>query len=333
MPLTTQCPNCGVVLTLPDGAEGRRLRCPKCDHRFQAGGGAAGGGEPKRPSSSSGTHRPTSSLLLSTRHDEPGMPQADRDLREAFAPDLLLGEDRPASKAEPAKPKTNPAGPIADAGSLFADDPPTQRPRGPRAEDRSKPRRCPSCGSVVPAGMSLCNRCGLDLDTGRRTQIDEMLEDVLPPPAKPGPPLSVSILGGVVLVASLAMAVVALVQTLRPEVTRWGYLALAVVGAYGAYAAVQFLRMKSARLLLVALLLGGLIDVIALIGLPIYEANVPPAAAEVFAPVGPGDEDLPKFQNPADRLDRRRVNWGIAVLLLDAGAIFALMTPEIRRHF
>src|SRR5689334_22095489 len=37
MLITTQCPHCGVVLNLPEGAQGRRLRCPKCSSKFYSG--------------------------------------------------------------------------------------------------------------------------------------------------------------------------------------------------------------------------------------------------------------------------------------------------------
>ena len=33
---TIQCPQCGVVLNLPEDAEGKRLKCPKCANKFAA---------------------------------------------------------------------------------------------------------------------------------------------------------------------------------------------------------------------------------------------------------------------------------------------------------
>src|SRR4051812_38484747 len=38
MARTIHCLHCGVSLTLPDQAEGRRVRCPKCGGRFQVAG-------------------------------------------------------------------------------------------------------------------------------------------------------------------------------------------------------------------------------------------------------------------------------------------------------
>src|SRR4051795_2010122 len=42
MPRTIQCNHCGVVLNVPDGAEGRRLKCPKCGVKFAIGSGGVG---------------------------------------------------------------------------------------------------------------------------------------------------------------------------------------------------------------------------------------------------------------------------------------------------
>ncbi len=82
----------------------------------------------------------------------------------------MLSEDLPPSF--PSKGK----GPApADALALFQDEPKQNRkPKG--AEARAKARRCPSCGGVVGIGMSLCNTCGLDLDTGKRVAPLEIFE-------------------------------------------------------------------------------------------------------------------------------------------------------------
>lgn len=327
MSQTTQCPNCGVVLTLPEGAEKRRLKCPKCSTRFELGGHAP---KPGSSPSNPGGPRPASSLLLRARQDEPGVPTADRDLRETFAPDLLFGEEKPHSppKADPGQGSRPRTGDIANAADLFRDDetkPPTRR--GPSAEARSRPRRCPACGSVVPAGMSLCGSCGLDLDTGLRTRLDEILDEAPPPPPPAGPPLVVSLLGGLTLLASGILTVLALVSSFRPGASATGFLSLAVVGVFGTYASVQFLRMKSSKLLLIALMLGAAIDTVALIGLPVYEANNTVRVQEA----GPGDEV--EIENVASRLDVERLKLGILILLVDAGAILVLMSPAVRKHF
>jgi hypothetical protein len=327
MSQTTQCPSCGVVLTLPDGAEARRLKCPKCGNRFVIGEGKP----PSNRPSSSGSHRPASSLLLKPPHDDPGVPTADRDLRDTFAPDLLFGEEKPSSppKGIPSKNSAPPPGDIGDAAALLQeDDLPSTRRRGPSAADRAQSRRCPTCGSVVPAGMSLCGRCGLDLDTGQRTQIDDILEAVAPPRRPTGPPLIITLLGGLALVASLALTVVALVKSARPDATQGGYLSLALVGGFGIYAAVQFLRLKSAKLLLVALMLGALVNTVALIGLPLYQAFTSVRIVEGTAPL-----EAVQIENVTSRLDVNRLRTGIFILLLDAAAMIAVVSPPVRKHF
>jgi hypothetical protein len=321
-----------VVLTLPDGAEERRLKCPKCGTRFRSVAGGMG-----RPESSGAQSRPASAptITLKTGQDEPGVPTAEHDLRETFAPDLLFGEGqekKPAAK--PSQPASGgAAGDIADAAALFAGDEPKPGRRGPTAEARSKPRRCPSCSSVVPAGMSLCNRCGLDLDSGRRTVLDEILEPAPPPPAPAGPPLPIAVLGGVVLIASLALGLLALVESMRPGASQGGFLSLAAIGFFGVYAAVQFLRLRSARLILIALMLGAVINVIALIALPIYRANSAPPTQATPGAITLDDEDRPKFENVASRLDVAKLKWGIAILVAEAGAMIYLLSPSVKRLF
>ena len=74
------------------------------------------------------------------------------------------------------------------------------------AEARARARRCPTCGGVVPAGMSLCNTCGLNLETGQRVDLDE---DLAPAPVirTAGTPMGVSIIGGLGFLGSIILAV------------------------------------------------------------------------------------------------------------------------------
>jgi hypothetical protein len=316
-----------VVLNLPGEVAGKRLRCPHCQQRFfmgPKGPSAAGGSEPKGG--------PASSLLLTERSSEPEMPRADRDLRDTFSPDLLLGEDRPQRRSLPA-----PA-PAAkdDAAALFDDDGAPPRPRKSGAEARSKARRCPTCGWVVPAGMSLCDRCGLDLETGQRHVMDELLDDM--PEVGSGaslPPIGVLVIGGLAFLGGVLSAVAAAVYASRPEAMRLGYMSLALIGIFGAYAAVQFLRGRSLKLLVVALLLGMLINIVGLIVLPIYEASAPGPLATQEMHVTPGDEDMPRLTRMTERVDREmwKVTWGIGVTLLIAGALVYLATGDVRRYF
>jgi hypothetical protein len=267
--------------------------------------------------------------MLRPTHDEPGVPTADRDLRETFAPELLFGEDKPASspKVGATKPPGQ-GGEIGDAAALFQEDEPGgPRRRGPSAAGRAQSRRCPACGSVVPAGMSLCGRCGLDLDTGLRTQLDEILEEA-PPPRPSGPPLAIALLGGLVLVTSLALTVLALVESSRPGASQVGFLSLAAVGGFGIYAAVQFLRLKSVRLLFAALMLGGVIGAIGLIALPLYRGFTSDRGVPGAAPL-----EAIEIENVASRIDVNRLKTGIVLLLLDAAALISLLTPPVKKHF
>src|SRR5205814_5540833 len=98
----------------------------------------------------------------------------------------------------------------ADALALFEEKKsPARRPTG--AEARSKSRRCPTCGGVVPIGMSICGRCGLDLDTGSRVQLDD---DLVPEarPRAPSAPLPVSVIAIVSLLGSLIMGIYSTLQ-------------------------------------------------------------------------------------------------------------------------
>src|SRR5262249_44903377 len=147
---------------------------------------------------------------------------------------------------------------VSDALALFNDRPTAPR-RKTGAEARAQARRCPTCGGVVPQGMSLCQTCGLDLETGTRIAFDD---DLSPPPAPQGPsiPLPVAIVGGVCAALSAVLTIAALV--------RWqqgapGMLYFVPVAGFGVYAAVQFLRLKSVKMLLAALTLGAVLDLIA----------------------------------------------------------------------
>jgi hypothetical protein len=183
--------------------------------------------------------------------------------------------------------------------------------------------------------MSLCNRCGLDLDTGQRHVLEELFEEPPTPKRASGPPMGILVVGGLALAASLAAGVVAIGFSLQEGASQLGYLALAAVAFFGVYAAVQFLRGRSARLIVLTLLLGAAIDVVALIAMPIYAANNPQQVE--FGPILalPGDEGAPQVEGVAQRFAQQwwKIKWGIGLLLFDAGALIYLTTPGVRRHF
>jgi hypothetical protein len=337
-----QCNNCGVVLKVPDRALGKRLKCPHCGMRISLGTGSA-----------------ASSFLLSSV-DVPGSP-ADREARPPSSAEAL--PTRPPSSAE-ALPTTSsnvpdrfevplldevgaaPAGrnavrpgagrgkagggarPAGDALALFEDNPRANRRVG-AAEARSKARRCSSCGGVVPAGMSLCSTCGLDQETKTRAALDD---DLAPPPQPRGPmpPLPVYILGGIALLGSIVFLVASFALWRRGHD---GYQYFIPICAFAIFAAVQFLRLKAIRPLIVALSFGLAIDVVSLIAMPIYNANTETTVVERSVPSEVPDLAQVSIPSVVDRLDTRTLSVGISLVLVYAGVCVYLLSPQLRRHF
>jgi len=324
MALTTKCPDCQTVLNLPDGAEGRRLKCPKCGTKFRAGTPEA---RPRTSAPGVATAGPASSVMQSSPN--PPKPQSSReidlpttsgDLRDTFDAGLLFGEDEAKPTARPRKSAT------ADAAALF-DETAAPRPKINSGDAKKKSRRCPSCGGVVPMGMSLCQTCGLDIDTGRREHVDEMLDEqvVATGPTIQGPPIPVTLIGSSTLVISAILAILAMVR-LPPN----GGVPLAIVCLFGAFASVQFLRGKSVKLLLIALLIGGVIDIIGLIIMPAWQANQ--MAIDPNVSISPLDEDV-EMKPLDERLDYDKLMLGLAVLGIDIVVFIYLSTAGIKRHF
>ena len=138
--------------------------------------------------------------------------------------------------------------------------------------------------------MSLCPRCGLDLDTGLRDEQIDVLDDDEPPPMprREEAPFGILFVGAMAALVSavLALASVYLYLTRAGADYRWGYLPLAAVGGYGVYAASRLIAGKSARPLLAALMLGAVIDLIAMVILPLAVPEAPAAVPPTRG--GPG---------------------------------------------
>jgi hypothetical protein len=183
--------------------------------------------------------------------------------------------------------------------------------------------------------MSLCEFCGLDLDTGIRLAPDEELFSAPPTPKAPPLPIGVGVVGGITGLGSVVLFFVALAQWTSNKSSGFsGYELLAVVCAFGIFASVQFLRGKSAKLLLIALTLGAMIDVIGLLVVPVYRASEEAAAAPLLN-IDPNDEDgQPAAIEPYyERINKTTIGWGIALLGLYAVVVFYVLTPGVRRHF
>jgi hypothetical protein len=315
-------------LTIPQEAGSRRLRCPKCATRFYPDG------EPSAKSPG-----PASSFLATARESprsRPKPPPAEKKPapppkgREAVAPPPLDLRDMldiplvPDSHDLPPRP----AG-VADAAALFRDDPPADRRKKALAEAKREARRCPSCGSVILSGMSLCDRCGLDLDTGQRYEmIEEEFDDAPPPMAVEGPPAAVLVIGIVALVAGLFLAALSLFQLPFP-----GPLLLTPVCLFGALAGLQFLRGKALKLMIVALMLGGGVDLVALIIMPIVMAdeNVDGMEKSEVTAKSETESALPK--PITERLDYTKVTLGVGIILMDAMMLITISTPGVRHYF
>jgi len=347
---TIQCPSCGVMLNVPDLAAGKRLKCPHCQSKFAApaaGPGDSAIAEPSGPGSSMLPTRGSSgSLELPTSRgrgtskgvDLPTsrgrgssgaveLPSSPAPLRETF--DLpLLGEDTPPPTPGKAPAKSAPA---ADVMALFQDEPKTAR-KLKGAEARAQARRCPSCGGVVGVGMSLCNTCGLDLDTGQRVVVDLIDEEMPAPYQSPAPSMGVIFVGSLCAVGFLLLSAASVLSWAKGQE---GAPFLLIVWLFGIYGAVQFLRRKSMRLLFTGLSLAVGIGVVYLIALPIYDANMPTSAAPIIdnGPVNPENPDAPHIRPITDQLDMNKISLGIFSLLAYAGLSVYLNSPAMRREF
>jgi len=332
MPRTILCQKCGVVLNLPAAASaGKRMKCPKCGHRFAI--------SEKDASSESTVAGDTDADLVSSRdfgkrppsHDNLPVPAGDKDLRDLF--DLPLGTAASIEKSavESKKPV------VSDAEALFQ-EPSVRKKKSTGAEARAQARRCVSCGGFVPKGMSICTACGVDQDTGMRVGLDDDL--VPPPPAATGPPLHIAITGFLCGLTSLLLLVLSLIQSVRGQAgpTQYGWLCLALVSAFGIYGAVQFFIGRSVKYLMLALTLGVFVDAMSLIALPIYQATfadretVVTKVAKKDTPDSLDDEDV-QINPITDRLDLQKIEGGLIVILLYAMLSIYLMSPPVKRYF
>jgi len=333
MPRTISCENCKAVLNLPDQvAPGKRLKCPKCQHRFtvtQKDASSASTRPGEVDAANTSTYElPKGSLPLG---DDLPIPRAEGDLREAFDLPLLAGDAEKSISQAPAD--------VGDAAALFKEEP-RRKKRPVGAEARAQARPCTRCHAIVPRGMSICPACGTDQDTGAFVGLED---DLYPPPPPPqqGIPLHIALPGMLCGVVGALLTILALVQSARIEagVYQYGWLMLAVVAGYGVFGAVQFLRGKSVKVLLLALTLGALVNVIAMIGLPIFEANFADPRDLVTRTDLPAEDptaaELAEYEYKplVDRLDQQRITLGVAFVILYALSAVYLNSPPVRRYF
>lgn len=337
---TVRCPHCSIELNLPESALGRRLKCPKCEAKFTAPAlqdlAVAEEGSslylPTRGVGSSG------SVELPSFGGSSGsveLPTSLAPLRETF--DLpLLSDAEPPSRSRNANAPSADAG-AADALGLFKDEPKsTRKPRG--AEARAQARRCSSCSTIVPAGMSLCAKCGLDLDTGQHHTPIDLYDEAVPMVHRNAtPPIGVLLLGSL---CSFGFFLLSLISLVHWTAGVRGAEFLLVIWLFGIFGGVQFLRRKSIRPMLLSLSLAVAVGSIYLIALPIYYANMPPGSAPTeLDPIKAIEENLegqtdgPQIKSIADNLDLNSITWGVGSLLSYAAVAVYLNSPGLRRHF
>jgi len=265
--------------------------------------------------------------------DELPLAAAEHDLRDMFASPLSS-----AASMEKSAVATGTAG-IGDAEALFRDDPITRRrPKG--AEARAQNRRCSHCGGVVPMGMSICSSCGVDQDTGMRVGLDDDLAPAaLSRPS--GPPLHIAIIGLLCGLTSVIFLILALIQSVRGEagVTQYGWLCLALVSAVGIYGCVQFLVGKTPKYLMLALTLGLFVNLIAMIALPIFQANFEEKdrVVRVNSPKSDDDGSIGdagvEIKSIEERIDLQRIKGGLIITAIYVALSIYLMSPPVKKHF
>ncbi len=336
MPRTIRCEQCGAKLNLPDQVPaGKKLKCPRCAHRFVVTEKDANSA-PTAPADLDADNASTYEVPRSSlpNLDDPPVPRAEGDLREALDLPLLASD---AEKSVGGGGSRRAA--VSDAAALFQDD--SRRRRKPTgAEARMRDRRCSRCGGVVAKGTSICPSCGTDQETGAMVGLDDDFSP--PPPSRPtGAPLLITLPGMFCALAGGVLTILALVQSARIEepVYRYGWIMLGVVAGYGVYGAVQFLRGKSVKVLTLALTLGAIVNVIALIGLPILEANFAETADVVVRNTSgyEGQEAAEmsayEYKPLVDRLDQRRIKLGVGLLIGYAVFVAYLNSPPVKKFF
>jgi phage FluMu protein Com len=326
MPRTIKCRECHVLLNLPAQAvAGKKLKCPRCGYRFIITDAEASSAStlPGMVDATETQNFPSPRKPPSA--DDLPAPIAEGDLRETF--DLPLVSAREAERSGSVREPD-----AADVAGLFAESGPSAR-RVTAAEARAKGRRCMRCGGLVPQGMSICSTCGTDQETGVRVGFDD---DFAPPPPPPpqGPPLHISIIGTFCAAAAIILLVLAVINSVRqqPMLEYLCWICLALVSGFGIYSAVAFIRGKSVKLLMMALSLGVVVDLMNLIALPLINANFADQIVDLNAK--PADiEDAPVTIKPLEeRLDNRKIEAGIGLLLVYAFLSLYLMSPPVKRY-
>ena len=113
----------------------------------------------------------------------------------------------------------------------------------------------------------------------------------------------------------------------------YGWLCLALVSAFGIFASVQFIRGRSAKLLMMALTLGIVIDLMALVAMPLIQANFadPEKIIKSVHSDDPDDSDI-AILPLEERIDMRRITLGISFSMIYAILSLYLMSPPVKKY-
>ncbi len=143
-------------------------------------------------------------------------------------------------------------------------------------------------------------------------------------------PLTVSIMGAICLLGSVIFTIATASLWVRGFE---GFQYFVPICLFGVFASVQFLRQRTVKLLLMALTFGVAIDIVALIAMPIYRANVDTAdAVRTVSPVEPDKTDM-VIPSVVEKLDTQSLTVGIGLIAVYAGAAVYLLSPHVQRHF
>jgi hypothetical protein len=311
----------------PNVAPGKKLRCPKCGLKFavtvaDASSESTLGG----PLDADPTISVPDLPKYEGGQDDLPLLASDRDIRETFELPLVSARDAERQGA------SAPAGAVGDAAALFQDRPGPRR-RSTAGDARSQARRCVNCGGLVPQGMSTCVSCGVDQETGLRVGLED---DLAPPPPPPpsGPPLHIAVIGGLLGTAALILLVLSLIKSVGPAENwqNYGWLCLALVSGFGIFAVVQFIRLKSAKLLMVALTLGVIINLMTLIAMPLILPYIGDPSQTVLPnrSDNPEDADI-RIKSPEELIDVQSLELGITFLVIYAVLAVYLMSPAVKK--
>lgn len=339
MPRTIVCQNCGIPLNLPPQiAPGKRLKCPKCSHRFSVSDLDARSAS-TAPGLADASLTALGSALVSIPplpDAPPPEPKAEGNLRDTFDLPSLGSADDPGLVPDFSGGDSKPVG---DVGALF-DHSTAPRRKKSTAELRAQARRCTSCQGFVPAGMSICQVCGLDQETGIRVDLEDDIGPKGPPPVL-GPPLHIAIVGGICALAAAIMALIAVFVSLKQDndALKYGWLCLAGVAGFGIYASYEFIRGHSVKLLMLALTLGVFVNLAGMIILPIFRAHFEDIEQEKIerpkdniASADNIDEEDVRIKSTVERIDLDRIYQGLFLIAVYVGMAVYIMSPPVRRY-